>query len=101
MLLEFERHKTVSRNSFHLMALGLGLIPPRVPPPVLSHPQRDILQQTALAFNLHWDFPAEETLAFVILKFPLHHQFYLEKEKNNREKLLTSFKHRRPTLKSL
>lgn len=42
---------------------------------MLSHPPTDILAAAGLAFDLHWDFPAEEVLAFVAQEFPLHHQF--------------------------
>lgn len=50
---------------------------------MLSHPPTDILAAAGLAFDLHWDFPAEEMLAFVAQELPLHHQFDLEKEKKN------------------
>lgn len=56
-----------------------------------------MLALAPLAFNLHWDLPAEETLFLVAQKLPLHHHFYLEKEKKNWEKwkqALTSIQNR-------
>lgn len=54
---------------------------------MLSSPDGHTGIKQLLVFKLYWDFPAEETLVFVIPKFPLHHQFYLEKEKKELGKM--------------
>lgn len=70
--------KQLSKNSLHLMAQIQFRLDFSFPPSphALRVTRWTYWHQIALAFDLYWDFPAKETFLLVILKFPLHHQFY-------------------------